>query len=58
MWLYRNILSYFLCFVLQPKGKKKANEPEVYEPPVLVLEHEDSVFFSEAFASEDEFESR
>lgn len=40
------------------KEKKKTVETESYTPPVIALEHEDSVFFAEPFAERSEFESR
>lgn len=41
----------------QGKEKKKV-EVESYTPPVIALEHEESVFFAEPFAKRGEFESR
>lgn len=40
------------------KEKKKASEIEPYKPPVISLENEDSVFFSEPFAIRGEFQNR
>lgn len=40
------------------KEKKKAPEIEPYKPPVISLENEDSVFFSEPFAIRGEFQNR
>lgn len=52
--LKRNCLPTFL----QGKEKKKAPEIEPYKPPVISLENEDSVFFSEPFAIRGEFQNR
>ena len=48
----------FLFFVLQNKETKKSNEPEKLEPPVIAFEFEESVFFSEPFTNQADFESR
>ncbi|KAL9971940.1 hypothetical protein ACROYT_G018168 [Oculina patagonica] len=43
----------------EEKGKeKKKVEVESYTPPVIALEHEESVFFAEPFAKQGEFEGR
>lgn len=50
--------SLTVCYdVWQGKEKKKV-EIESYTPPVIALEHEESVFFAEPFAKRGEFESR
>ena len=52
------LISLRIFNVWQSKGKKKAVETESYTPPVIALEHEDSVFLAEPFAERSEFESR
>ena len=50
---------WFNCISYRWQGKeKKKVEIESYSPPVIALEHEDSVFFAEPFAKRGEFESR
>ena len=64
----RTIFNYSLCYIVlvwqkgfllwQEKPVKKPAEVDEYKPPVISLEHEDSVYFAEPFADPAVFKAR